>query len=333
MFINYLQTVVVDNYIYDTTRRVQGTSLIGGKQYTISLDFSNSLGTKHLEQTSPIVYAPASAPTNITYNRQTRGSLTIYWNAPTDTGGADISKYYVQISKSVDPWPNTFIEVDVLSPRQYTFTGILDSTSYDVRLYAKNTYQMATPNAGTNFGTATNLASFAFIAPEYYPVATTNRTSYAGNQDKSLMRFDNSGTGATNYPFNVPCGIKVVYLCDGVSGETSAPACYGGYESPVVYTTSSTLVCNLAGSYTCNSNNLGGCWTGGNTAREYHVKFAYYNSAGVGPSSPAYKVQFYRISTSYEVNVVASTLCPGESTCADRTADYKATNLSHTCPS
>ena len=90
----------------------------------------------------------APAITSVTHGN---GSLTVNWNAPAETGGANITGYKVEWKLStVQSWTGASSATDNASP--YTITGLGNGSSYDVRVTATNSAgdgPASTPMSGT----------------------------------------------------------------------------------------------------------------------------------------------------------------------------------------
>ena len=79
------------------------------------------------------------------------GSLTVNWNAPPVSGGANITGYRVEWKLSTaQSWAGASSATDNASP--YTITGLGNGSSYDVRVTARNSVgdgPASTPMSGT----------------------------------------------------------------------------------------------------------------------------------------------------------------------------------------
>ena len=113
------------------------TGLMGNTGYEVraSLDSTFPAGEFVSDTfTTDPVEPGAPGITSVTHGN---GSLTVNWNAPTDTGGANITGYTIEWKLSTAPsWTGASSATDNASP--YTITGLDNGSSYYVRVTARN---------------------------------------------------------------------------------------------------------------------------------------------------------------------------------------------------
>ena len=156
-------------------------------------------GTQHYA----IIINRASAPGALVIESIAPGgqSLTVAWNPPVETGGADIASYDVRyiVSESADKsdanWTVT-TEVWTGGSRRYTITELEADTSYDVQVRAVHGAG-AGPWSETSVGTPTALAETCI------ELITSSKTIYGTWEESGCESTERTGSYARFYTFTL----------------------------------------------------------------------------------------------------------------------------------
>ncbi len=104
------------------------------------------------------------APTNVTGVAQD-GAVALSWNAPVDTGGADITDYVVQYAPASSPTSWTTFADGTGTGTSTVVTGLTDGTAYVFQVSAVNSFGTGDPSTAS--------ASVSPSAPPSAPVIST----------------------------------------------------------------------------------------------------------------------------------------------------------------
>ncbi len=156
--------------------------------------------------TAAVTATRPGPPGNLSATANGRTAITLSWDAPTNTGGADITGYRVQWSADQG---SSWSDVDPAhtgTTRTYSHTGRSPNTRYDYQVYASNSQgESATASSSTS---ATTEATMAPDAPTAVSVTPSGRTilivswtAPADNGGEAITgyKIDVSTDGGTNY--------------------------------------------------------------------------------------------------------------------------------------
>ncbi len=145
-------------------------------------------------------------PGNLSATANGRTAIDLTWDAPTNTGGADITGYRVQWS---DDQGSSWSDVDPAhtgTTRTYSHTGRSPNTRYDYQVYASNSQgESATASSSTSVTTEAIMAPDAPTAVSVTPSGRTilivSWTAPADNGGEAITgyKIDVSTDGGTNY--------------------------------------------------------------------------------------------------------------------------------------
>jgi chitodextrinase len=146
------------------------TGLASNTAYQFRVIAVNSIGTQSSPSavvTATTLVTPVSAPTGLTASGITATSITLNWSAVAGTGITYIPQIAPQGSSTFTPLPAT-------ASLSATFTGLVASTTYQLRVVAVN-------NVGTqsNPSTAITASTIASAVPTPTGLATSGITSSA----------------------------------------------------------------------------------------------------------------------------------------------------------
>ncbi len=175
------------------------------RQYRVGAINSAGTGTWSNVVTAGMNTVPGP-PGNLSATANGRTAITLSWDAPTNTGGADITGYRVQWSADQG---SSWSDVDPAhtgTTRTYSHTGRSPNTRYDYQVYASNSQgESATASSSAN---ATTEATMAPDAPTAVSVTPSGRTilivswtAPADNGGEAITgyKIDVSTDGGTNY--------------------------------------------------------------------------------------------------------------------------------------
>ncbi len=175
------------------------------RQYRVGAINSEGTGTWSNVITAGMNTVPGP-PGNLSATANGRTAIDLTWDAPTNTGGTDITGYRVQWS---DDQGSSWSDVDPAhtgTTRTYSHTGRSPNTRYDYQVYASNSQgESATASSSTS---ATTDAIMAPDAPTAVSVTPSGRTilivswtAPADNGGEAITgyKIDVSTDGGTNY--------------------------------------------------------------------------------------------------------------------------------------
>jgi predicted RNA-binding protein with TRAM domain len=167
--------------------------LTNGVTYYVQIRAVNSLGkgvASDVLSTNTSPYTYAGAPT-ITSTVASNSEVTVYWSAPTSTGGRPITEYFVDYSSdSGSTWSTPDSAGNALSK---LVTALTNGTSYIFRVYAYNL-------AGLGPASAVSSPTTPFTIPS----APTSLVSTEGDTSLSIAFTAgfNGGSAITNYKYS-----------------------------------------------------------------------------------------------------------------------------------
>ncbi len=194
-----------------TSTTYSDTGLLGGatrhyRVYAINAQGESLPSNTDDATTAAMAATVPSPPGNLSATANGRTAITLSWDAPTNTGGADITGYRVQWS---DDQGSSWSDVDPAhmgTTRTYSHTGRSPNTRYDYQVYASNSQgESATASSSTS---ATTEAIMAPDAPTAVSVTPSGRTilivswtAPADNGGEAITgyKIDVSTDGGTNY--------------------------------------------------------------------------------------------------------------------------------------
>ena len=137
-------TFVHNGLLADTTYRyrVSAINSIGVGEHSATVSASTGAGR------------PPREPTDLSAVPE-GGSVTLSWEPPIRTGGAEISGYRIETSTDGETWTEL---VDSVTGTTYTHTGLTGVTTYSYRVAARNSF-------GLRFWSATATAATGVLAP------------------------------------------------------------------------------------------------------------------------------------------------------------------------
>ena len=102
-------------------------------------DDNNNPETLTSEGTAAVLANVPGAPEHLNVSPHDTGALDLYWEAPVDDGGSDITGYKVQWKRVGDSWdtPADVFE-ETATGTTHTITGLTDGVEYAVRVIAVN---------------------------------------------------------------------------------------------------------------------------------------------------------------------------------------------------
>jgi hypothetical protein len=206
------------------------TGLTGRSTYTVTVAAKNALGTGPKATLTAVPYSAASAPHSVKVVRGDR-SATVTWTKPTTNGGSAITGYVVQLSTysaSTKKW-SAWVSKSTTTATTYkaVLTGLVNGTSYHVRVYAKTT----PAPVGTASATLSVVPAGKPLAPSSVKVAvakgsakvTWKKPSANGSAITSyVLQYSTNGrtwstkaypkASATSYTWSKPSKGKTYYV-------------------------------------------------------------------------------------------------------------------------
>jgi hypothetical protein len=201
---------VVDNLSGSTlTATISG--LTKATTYTFTVEATNSATfSSSVTSGSVIAVGPPDAPTGVIATAIS-GSATVNWEAPTNTGGAALTGYTIELYKGTEIVYSYDFLLTVSSELTYTLSSLTNGTSYTFKVIAKN---------------SSNLESLPVestpVTPATVPGKPTgvNGISRNGIVDVSWTAPNNGGAPITKYRVTSNPGS---FTAD-VSGDTTTVA-------------------------------------------------------------------------------------------------------------
>jgi hypothetical protein len=205
------------------------TGLTNGTSYTFKVAAINSAGTSAYSTTSGS-FTPATIA-NAVVNLVAQpgdGTLIVNWDQPTNLGGGSFTRYdvYYKSTGSYDLSPNA--QINSVSTTTQTFSGLINGTSYDVKVVA-----ITSVNASELTGNTAEVSQY----PSTVPSAPTNVTvsKLTGTSARISWGLPLSDGGAsldattpyvatiTGGPSPITCGVLDGRSCDitGLSPATT----------------------------------------------------------------------------------------------------------------
>jgi hypothetical protein len=204
----YQGTALVKSTAFPTTATSQVVgALTNGTAYTFRVRAVNAIGQSVLSGASaavtPVASTPVTAPGAPTNVTATAGdtAATVNWTAPTNTGGAAITEYRVQVRNSANTVLRTVQGIPGTASSTVV-TGLTNGTAYNFRVRALNsgTTTLGTLSAASN--SVTPQATTTTTVPGA-PTIGTAGAGAAGGTITATARWtaptDTGGTAITGY--------------------------------------------------------------------------------------------------------------------------------------
>ncbi len=220
-------TEVVDDTMDDgVTYAHTSQTLTTVRQYRVRAKNAGGFGTVWSNVVTAGMNTVPGPPGNLSATANGRTAIDLTWDAPTNTGGADITGYRVQWSADQG---SSWSDVDPAhtgTTRTYSHTGRSPNTRYDYQVYASNSQgESATASSSVS---ATTDAIMAPDAPTAVSVTPSGRTilivswtAPADNGGEAITgyKIDVSTDGGTNYNPLVPNtrSTQTTYIHRGLS--------------------------------------------------------------------------------------------------------------------
>ncbi len=190
------------------------TGLTNGRSYSVRARVVNAVGKSgwsHSITANPL--GPPGAPENVML-AVGDGQLAVSWSAPTDTGGIDITKYYLRYKKNgALSW--TYDSDDIGASTSHTITGLTNGDTYSVQVQAVN----------SNSPVPGPWSEIASASPATVPDAPTDLTLTEGNTRFSVAwsaPTDNGGSAITRYELQYRTGGGAwTLITSGIGTNTS----------------------------------------------------------------------------------------------------------------
>ena len=231
-----------------TTTSFTHTGLLAETRRYYTISAKNSVGTGDPSQvvfaTTNAATAPG-APTSLSATAGGQTSISLTWTAPTNTGGAAITGYKIEVSPNgTSSWSN--LEANTGSPTtRYTHSGLTAGTTRHYRVSAINSANLT--------GSASNIVSATTDAATA-PGAPTSPSATAGGQTSISLTW----TAPTNTGGAAITGYKIEVSPNGTSSWSNLEVNTG---SPTTRYTHSGLTAGTTRHYrvsAINSANLTG---------------------------------------------------------------------------
>jgi len=184
------------------------TGLTNGSSYTVTIAALNAAGVGPSSTVSPAI-TPAGIPHAVSglTTAPGNGELVVSW-APVDTAGlagGTFTRYDISIRVRGDSWssaltPDGTNNLGIQATSSYTFTGLVNGTSYDVQIVAITTANSTALSSNT--ATALGVPSTVPDAPTALAVASTSATSAVASWSAPV---DDGGAAITAYAVNMAC--------------------------------------------------------------------------------------------------------------------------------
>lgn len=179
------------------------TGLAPGTKYAVAVAAINSEGTGlYAEATSTTTIGTPGPVGNLTVSAAGPSSLTVSWDPPTETGGADITGYSVQYRLPGESW----MEASLAGTTSTTISDLIAGSTYEVRVAAINT-------VGTGAyakGTATTGAALGLVG------SVENQIWVRGHANADLILPEATG-GAPPYTYAVTPALPAGLIFDNAS--------------------------------------------------------------------------------------------------------------------
>ena len=182
------------------------SGITGGTTYTFSVTASNSTGVSSVSSSSNSVTSGGvpSAPAPVTLGQVSNGTMAIYWQPPSSTGGTPITAYTVTATAGVNPITCTPTAV---SNTSCTLLGLSIGVTYSISVTATN-------SSGTSSASTPVTGSVGSAAPSAPAPVTLGQIS---NGTIAIYWQPPSSTGGT------PITAYTVIATGGTAPVTCAP--------------------------------------------------------------------------------------------------------------
>ena len=182
------------------------SGITGGTTYTFSVTASNSTGVSSISSSSNSVTSGGvpSAPAPVTLGQVSNGTMAIYWQPPSSTGGTPITAYTVTATDGVNPITCTPTAV---SNTSCTLLGLSIGVTYSISVTATN-------SSGTSSASTPVTGSVGSAAPSAPAPVTLGQIS---NGTIAIYWQPPSSTGGT------PITAYTVIATGGTAPVTCAP--------------------------------------------------------------------------------------------------------------
>ena len=203
------------------------TGLTNGTSYTFKVAAINSAGTSAYSTTSGS-FTPATIANSVVnlVAQPGDGSLFVSWDQPTDLGGGTFTRYdiYYKSTSSYPGTPNKQINTDTSTT--WTFTGLTNGTSYDVKVVA-----ITSANASELSGNTAEVSQYPSTAPSAPTSVTVSKLTGTSARISWGLPLTDGGAALdattpyvatiTGGPSPITCGALSGRTCD-ITGLTPA---------------------------------------------------------------------------------------------------------------
>jgi hypothetical protein len=239
------------------------TGLTNGTTYYFQVaavnGYCNSGGPPSGPFSTTAIATPATTPDPPTDIQTANGvsSISVTWNAPSNTGGAAVTSYTLQYRELTTPTPNWIIQPNIpISPTPHHIIGSLNiNTTYEIQVASVNPAGQGSYSASV-LGTTDNT-----------PDNPTNLLGTPGNQQVSLTWHVPSSDGGTPI---------TEYLVEFKLESTNVPP--GSWTQILTGSTAVTYIVGPSAPYTLTNGSL------------YDFRVSAVNALGVGSHSSIIKV-------------------------------------------
>ncbi len=199
------------------TNSLTAAGLTPGVSHSFEIAVVNGAGTSTLPNLtgSASTYATTpDAPTNLVFSGVTSNAITATWTAPTYTGGAVITKYWVSVDGGAS--------IDVGNVTTYNATGLASSTWHTFAITAMNVSGSSPELTGSR---STN-------APAGSPMTTATSVTVGSPTTITLTDFPNGSTQTVmiTKPDSTLSNITVTVNAGGSGTASYTPAVVGTYS-------------------------------------------------------------------------------------------------------
>ena len=131
----------------DTSADFSLSGLDGNTVYVVQAWLAATTDTKKSVEFTTDPVKPG-APTNLMVTGTADQTISVKWDAPTDTGGSDITGYKVQWKSGNGNFSSSNQDTPTASP--HTISGLVNGTEYDIQVIAVNAVGDGPPSGGVS---------------------------------------------------------------------------------------------------------------------------------------------------------------------------------------